>query len=70
MDSRAWRFPWGDELEPGGEHRMNVWQGDFPLRNTAEDGYLGTAPVDAFAANGYGLHNMHGQCVGVDGRLV
>ena len=23
-------FPWGDELEPGGEHRMNVWQGDFP----------------------------------------
>ncbi len=25
-------FPWGDELEPGGEHRMNVWQGDFPGR--------------------------------------
>src|SRR4051794_25159715 len=23
-------FPWGDELEPGGEHRMNVWQGTFP----------------------------------------
>ena len=23
-------FPWGDELEPGGEHRMNVWQGDLP----------------------------------------
>jgi formylglycine-generating enzyme len=23
-------FPWGDELEPGGEHRMNVWQGAFP----------------------------------------
>ena len=21
------RFPWGDEREPGGEHRMNVWQG-------------------------------------------
>ena len=25
-------FPWGDELEPGGAHRMNVWQGDFPER--------------------------------------
>ena len=25
-------FPWGDELEPGGEHRMNVWQGAFPAR--------------------------------------
>ena len=23
-------FPWGDELEPGGEHRMNVFQGTFP----------------------------------------
>ncbi len=23
-------FPWGDELEPGGEHRMNVFQGNVP----------------------------------------
>ena len=23
-------FPWGDDLEPGGEHRMNVFQGPFP----------------------------------------
>ena len=27
-------FPWGDELEPGGEHRMNIWQGDFPRENS------------------------------------
>jgi sulfatase modifying factor 1 len=27
-------FPWGDELEPAGEHRMNVWQGKFPNENT------------------------------------
>jgi sulfatase modifying factor 1 len=54
------RFPWGDELEPDGEHRMNVWQGSFPDRNTCADGYLGTAPVDSFPANGYGLHNTSG----------
>jgi formylglycine-generating enzyme required for sulfatase activity len=53
-------FPWGDELEPGGEHRMNVWQGDFPSRNTAADGFVGTAPVSAFPPNGYGLFNMTG----------
>jgi formylglycine-generating enzyme required for sulfatase activity len=53
-------FPWGDELEPGGEHRMNVWQGTFPAKNTLEDGFLGTCPVDAFPANGYGLHNTSG----------
>jgi formylglycine-generating enzyme required for sulfatase activity len=39
---------------------MNVWQGRFPTRNTAEDGFAGTAPVDAFPPNGYGLHNMTG----------
>ena len=53
-------FPWGDELEPDGEHRMNVWQGTFPARQHRGDGYLGTAPVDAFPPNGYGLHNMTG----------
>jgi formylglycine-generating enzyme required for sulfatase activity len=53
-------FPWGNELEPGGEHRMNVWQGEFPSENTCADGFFGTCPVDAFAPNGYGLHNMTG----------
>ena len=52
------RFPWGDELVPDGQHRMNVWQGTFPTLNTADDGYIGTAPADAYAPNGYGLYNM------------
>ena len=53
-------FPWGDELQPGGEHHCNVWQGIFPDHNTADDGYFGTAPVHAFQPNGYGLHNVCG----------
>jgi formylglycine-generating enzyme len=53
-------FPWGDDLEPDGEHRMNVFQGGFPAGNTGADGYLATAPVDAFAPNGFGLHNVTG----------
>ncbi|WP_370865742.1 formylglycine-generating enzyme family protein [Nocardioides agariphilus] len=53
-------FPWGADLEPGGEHRMNVWQGTFPTENTAADGWRGTCPVDAFAPNGLGLHNTTG----------
>ena len=53
-------FPWGDSLRPGGEHRCNIWQGRFPHVNTGEDGYPGTAPVDAYPANGFGLHNMAG----------
>jgi formylglycine-generating enzyme len=53
-------FPWGDELEPDGVHRMNVFQGDFPARNACDDGYAGTAPVNAFEPNGYGLYNTTG----------
>jgi formylglycine-generating enzyme len=53
-------FPWGDELEPGNEHRMNVWQGTFPSENAGDDGYIGTCPVDAFEPNGYGLYNVTG----------
>jgi len=54
------RYPWGDELISGGEHRMNVFQGRFPEHDTGEDGFVGTAPVDAFAPNGHGLHNTTG----------
>lgn len=54
------RFPWGDELEPGGRHMMNVWQGDFPVRNTEADGYYGVAPARSFRASAWGLYNMTG----------
>jgi formylglycine-generating enzyme required for sulfatase activity len=54
------RFPWGDDLEPGGRHAMNVWQGNFPRRNTGDDGWLGTCPVDAYKPNGIGMLNTSG----------
>jgi sulfatase modifying factor 1 len=54
------RFPWGDELEPDGQHLMNVWQGEFPRLNTAADGFVGTSPVRAFPPNGFGLYDMTG----------
>ena len=53
-------FPWGDELEPAGEHRMNVWQGEFPAANTEDDGFYALAPVRSFPPNAYGLHEMTG----------
>jgi len=54
------RYPWGDDLRPEGEHRCNIWQGEFPERNTGEDGYRGTAPADAFEQNDWGLCNVSG----------
>ncbi|SMP45538.1 formylglycine-generating enzyme family protein [Noviherbaspirillum suwonense] len=53
------RYAWGDELAPGGEAQCNIWQGEFP--NAPAAGWLpGTVPVQAFGANGYGLHNVAG----------
>lgn len=55
------RYPWGDrEPEEQAFLPANIWQGSFPERNTAADGWIGTCPVDAFAPNGYGLYNMCG----------
>ena len=39
----------------------NTWDGpDFPWRSTGESGFLRTAPVGSFPANGYGLFDMAG----------
>jgi formylglycine-generating enzyme required for sulfatase activity len=54
------RYVWGDELTPGGRHMCNIWQGDFPRRNTAEDGFAGTSPVRTYEPNGCGLYDMAG----------
>ena len=54
------RYAWGEELEPDGEHRCNIWQGVFPSENSLADGWLGTSPVGAYPANGYGLVDVAG----------
>ncbi|MGC1275739.1 MAG: formylglycine-generating enzyme family protein [Planctomycetaceae bacterium] len=54
----AKRFAWGDE--PPTDAVANIWQGDFPHRNTNLDGFAGTAPVGSFPPNGYGLFDTAG----------
>jgi formylglycine-generating enzyme required for sulfatase activity len=49
---------WGDE--PVNGKKCNTWQGHFPDRNTAEDGFTRAAPVRSFPPNGYGLYDMAG----------
>ena len=53
-------YPWGDDLTPDGQHRMNVWQGVFPTENANEDGWYATCPVDEYQPNGLGLYNTTG----------
>ena len=54
------KYPWGNELQQDGKHHCNIWQGEFPSVNTEEDGFLGTAPVESFEPNEFGLYNMSG----------
>jgi formylglycine-generating enzyme len=53
-------YAWGDELKPGGKWMANIYQGQFPVKDTGEDGYAGIAPVAQFPPNGYGLYDMAG----------
>ena len=53
-------FPWGDELEPGGEHRMNVWQGSFPDANTRGRRLARHLPGRRLRAERLGLFNATG----------
>jgi formylglycine-generating enzyme len=53
-------YTWGDELQPGGKWMANIWQGRFPLKDNAEDGFAGIAPVAKFPPNPYGLFDMAG----------
>ena len=49
---------WGDQ--PVEAKRCNIWQGHFPDKNSAEDGFARAAPVKSFAPNGFGLYDMAG----------
>ncbi|KAG8189550.1 hypothetical protein JTE90_008510 [Oedothorax gibbosus] len=53
-------FPWGNKQMPQDKHYMNIWQGQFPGNNTAEDGFVSTAPVTSFPATSLGLKNIVG----------
>ena len=51
-------YPWGNtKISP---QKANYWQGNFPLKNEALDGYKNTAPVKSFAPNSFGIYDMSG----------
>ncbi|XP_077930661.1 inactive C-alpha-formylglycine-generating enzyme 2 isoform X6 [Halichoerus grypus] len=51
-------YPWGNQFQP---NRTNLWQGNFPKGDKAEDGFHGVSPVNAFPPqNNYGLYDLLG----------
>ncbi|KAJ1458923.1 C-type lectin protein [Pelagophyceae sp. CCMP2097] len=52
-------FPWG-AADWDFPKRLNSWEGDFPKQNSKHDGFIGTAPADAYSPNAFGMYNMIG----------
>lgn len=44
----------------GEQADKNIWQGNFPYENKAEDGFAYTAPLGSFSAGKLGLYDMQG----------
>jgi formylglycine-generating enzyme required for sulfatase activity len=53
-------YAWGNELKANGKWMANIYQGQFPVKDTGEDGFRGIAPVGQFPPNDYGLYDMAG----------
>lgn len=56
------RYSWGNDFKPEGKFMANTFQGTFPSKNDAEDGFAGAAPVKSYPPNDYGLYDIIGNC--------
>lgn len=54
------KYATGNTLTEDGQYIANTWQGLFPLTDTAEDGYVGLAPVGCYPQNHFGIHDLIG----------
>jgi len=52
-------FTWGDKVDLLNLN-ANTWQGDFPVKNEAKDGFKMIAPVRSFPPNSIGIFDMIG----------
>lgn len=54
-------YVWGgDQLKPHDKWMANIYQGEFPVKDSGSDGFVGAAPVAQFPPNAYGLFDMAG----------
>jgi formylglycine-generating enzyme required for sulfatase activity len=53
-------YTWGNTLKPEGQWMANIFQGDFPYKDAATDGFKGLSPVKKFSPNQYGLYDLAG----------
>ena len=57
---RTKKYPWGDEILVNGSIQCNIFDGEFPYKNTAPKEMRFTTKVNEFNPNNFGLFNMVG----------
>ncbi len=63
-------YPWGDELVPGGMHRCNIWQGEFPRDRYSRRRLRRNLPGRQLSTQRLWSLFSHWQCLGMVCRLV
>ncbi len=53
-------YSWGDEMKIDNKWMANTFHGEFPSKDSGDDGFIGSSPVKSFPPNGYGLYDMAG----------
>ena len=54
------KYAWGEVLYMAGKAMANTWDGQFPVSNTGEDGFIYTSPVGEYGKTPLGLTDMGG----------
>lgn len=54
------KYYWGNVMQPNGNWQANIYQGNFPAKDTGEDGFTSSAPVKSFSANRLGIYDLDG----------
>lgn len=57
---KAKKYAWGDQMKPDGKWMANTYQGKFPSKDEALDGYAGIAKGGSYPPNGFGIYDMIG----------
>jgi formylglycine-generating enzyme required for sulfatase activity len=58
-NSQGSLYFWGNDLDLLPQ-MANSWEGEFPVTNTAKDGFERRAPVGSYPPNNFGLYDMAG----------
>lgn len=53
-------YAWGEEFQPAGGPRANIWDGQFPMFRNGGTAAIGTSAFGSYPPNGFGIYDLIG----------